>query len=97
MADLFGYSVLNQNGENKFEFRNVAKQAAEKTNLIIINKYPNGGAKREVWLIQDVRENVRGDWMIEAVKTFGSRVRSKMFYFHEDVKVSVMSDAVYMY
>ena len=53
---VLGYSVLNQNRENVYVTRNLAKKVGECKQYIEITKYAEGKAKRVKWDIVDVKE-----------------------------------------
>ena len=93
---LLGYSVLNQNGEKNYDFRNLAKRVGEHQDLVIYEKnYDTGVYRRQKLFIKDVVENVDQSFAIIAVKHFGRKVREMVINCQPDSKfVNVMTNQV---
>lgn len=94
---LLGYSVLNQNGDKNYDFRNLAKRVGEQQELVIYEKknYETGVYARQKLFIKDVIERVDQSFAIIAVKHFGKNVREMVINCQPDSPfVNVMSNQV---
>jgi len=108
---VLGYSVLNQNRENVYVTRNLAKRVGECKHYIQIIKYAEGKAKRVKWDIVDVTERKNGIFYM-FVKRKQTNAAKKLHYalqgcdehsivktikFHINDKLTIMSNAIYKY
>ena len=94
---VLGYSVLNQNRENVYVTRNLAKRVGECKQYIEITKYAEGKAKRVKWDIVDVKEREDGVCFMHIQRKVGDVVKMALRMFHIDDELTIMSNAVYKY
>ena len=94
---VLGYSVLNQNRENVYVTRNLAKRVGECKQYIEITKYAEGKAKRVKWDIVDVKEREDGVCFMHIQRKVGNVVKNALRMFHLDDELTIMSNAVYKY
>ena len=94
---VLGYSVLNQNREDVYVTRNLAKRVGECKSYIEITKYAEGKAKRVKWDIVDVKETEHGTCFMHIQRKVGNVVKMALRMFHIDDELTIMSNAVYKY